>query len=139
MQAKESVQRDEWIGGVNTTALGMLEQRAWGWFHEYSKLAGPDMEPRLVMNRNASGTQTGLAKAPYLRDTRRSIGLGGFRMIHAAQVAAPGRRQYGLPYNDTVALANYTSDSHMMCAAPSYMLGSTVTHAPETRNPWIRT
>ncbi|KAA0155793.1 hypothetical protein FNF31_06035 [Cafeteria roenbergensis] len=65
-----------WQGGLNLTALRMLEDRAFGYFH-YVRSSAPDpaWTPRLTMDRNASGTQHGLSKFIYLRDTRRGFGL----------------------------------------------------------------
>lgn len=119
-EAKAVAASGRWSGGMNLTALAMLEQRAFGWFHFFSRHANASVAPRLVLSRQASGTTSGLAKMPYLRDTRRSVGLDGFRMYHAAQV---GR---ALWYNDTVALANYPSDCHRIdtCALPGYMNNS---------------
>lgn len=66
--------------------LSMLEQRAYGWFHYYgsrfnmSASFRSGLEPYLDFN--AVGTGTGLAKMPYLRDTRRSVGLDGFKLYY---------------------------------------------------------
>jgi hypothetical protein len=72
-----------WRGGLNLTSFNMSEQRAFNFFHWYIQRAGsdyPDRKGRLAMNYTFAGTASGLAKMPYLRDTRRSAGgTGGFR------------------------------------------------------------
>ena len=67
------------------TALAMLEQRAFGWFHAYSSFFPNRLKERLGLNRSFTGTGTGLSKMPYIRDTRRAVGLGGFRLTHSDQ------------------------------------------------------
>jgi hypothetical protein len=81
-QARASVQASNWAGGINTTALRMLETRAYGWFSYYARSFPAAMRGSFVLNRSYTGTSTGLAKMPYLRDTRRSIGLGANYLQH---------------------------------------------------------
>ena len=117
-------------GGLNLTALGMLEQRAYGWYHYYrghwntSAASGV-----LVLARAPVGTANGLSKMPYLRDTRRSgHGIGQFRLTFAAMTNAadPGSK-FGLRFNDTVALGNYQHDVHglRICKLPGYVTEAT--------------
>jgi hypothetical protein len=65
-----------WSGGLNLTALRMLEDRAYGYFH-WVKQTPPvaDWTDRLVLNYTTSGTRHGLSKFIYLRDSRRGFGL----------------------------------------------------------------
>lgn len=69
------------------------------------------------------GTSHGLAKLPYLRDTRRSArGLGGFRMLQS-QLAIAER------FDDTIAIGYYNVDTHLgHCAnpLPPYMQNTTI-------------
>ena len=126
-EARDSVARGDWRGGVNVTTLKMLEARAYGWFHYYNDQAAPlPQRGHLVLSRSSSGTQHGLSKLPYLRDTRRSVGLDGFRLQQAAQRPTQQRPKLGMPYNDTVALANYPSDCHglSICQLPPYLSGA---------------
>jgi hypothetical protein len=75
-----------WQGGVNLTALDMLEQRAYGWFTLLkSSAANLSIVPnrdRLALNRAVSGTEHGLSKMVYWRDTRRAVGVDGFKLLH---------------------------------------------------------
>ena len=95
----------------------------------------------VLLDRTAAGTQHGLAKMPYLRDTRRSVGLDGFRLqyTYAALRANYDRRvpeaalltkyavcsryeslanvanrssRYGVRFPDTVAIGEYGHDTH---------------------------
>lgn len=49
-------------GGVNTTVLSMLEQRAYGWFHFYAAAFPANASSKMVLSRVTSGTTTGLSK-----------------------------------------------------------------------------
>lgn len=113
-----------WAGGVNTTVLAALEQRAYGWYHAYKAFAGPEVGARMVLNASAALMPNGLS-LPYLRDTRRSIGLGGFRLMHAAQAPGPNQTVQGYVFPDRVALGNYDADDHNIatasCSKPPYM------------------
>ena len=134
-----------WAGGLNTTALSMLEQRAYGWFHYYqnhshmsnSSAALQDGTAIVVLDRAATGTETGLAKMPYLRDTRRSVGLDGFRLQYGPLANAGNRSsRYGVRFADTVAIGNYAHDTHgladSICKIPGY-----VTDAPPAKPYYI--
>jgi hypothetical protein len=123
-----------WRGGLNLTAFGMSEQRAFAFYHWYTTRAvvdHPERHGHLAMNYSLTGTASGLSKLPYLRDTRRSAGgLGGFRMFYAdlATPATPGART-GVRYNDTVGIGTYFyADIHKMnasvCDYPPYILGN---------------
>jgi hypothetical protein len=105
--ARASVSSEEWVGGVNLTALGMLEQRAFGWFHAYAASFPAEYTNRFILNRSITNTSTGLSKMPYLRDTRRSVGLGGFRLMHHNQSTAGPGGKVGVRFNDSVAFGNY--------------------------------
>ena len=122
--ARADVAAGRWAGGLNLTALAMLEERAYGWFWYYRAAFPAVDQPRLVLNRTFTGTATGLAKVPYLRDTRRSVGLGGFRARQASQTAAAGSGTgCGERFADSVGFGNYPSDDHNVntCTVPSYM------------------
>jgi hypothetical protein len=64
---------------------------------------------------------------PYLRDTRRSIGIGGFIVQQKAQVGQGSSKRVAEHFNDSVAFGNYPSDDHSIktCTPPSYMAGAT--------------
>jgi hypothetical protein len=84
----------KWRGGVNTTALAMAEQRAYGFYHWFKANASGaikgDASRFISLNASLAGTTHGLAKLPYLRDARRSAGgLGGFR-VYKDNLTLPG-------------------------------------------------
>jgi hypothetical protein len=64
----------------------------YGWFHAYAAAFPPDLQNRLIMNRNFTATATGLSKLPYLRDTRRAIGLEGYRFSHSDEIGLNGSK-----------------------------------------------
>jgi len=137
-----------WAGGLNLTAVRMLEDRAYGYFH-YVRATAPEasMVPRLVLNRTVSGTRHGLSKFLYLRDTRRGFGLPpsppprsagwpppaparpseGFRVMYfdlsQVNASAPGRPS--VRPADAVGLQTYNDDCHSLaasvCSLPPYM------------------
>jgi hypothetical protein len=123
-----------WRGGVNLTALYMLEQRSYGWLGLLQSSAAA-LEPdewagRLVLNRTTSGTQHGLSKMVYLRDSRRAVGVDGFKLLHSQLRDTPG--QTGEKFADAVALGEYNDDTHMLrnsstvtvnCSYPAYLNG----------------
>lgn len=124
-----------WRGGVNTTALYMLEQRAYGWLRLMQSSAAAlnhSWSGRVVLNRSTSGTRHGLSKFPYLRDTRRAVGVDGFRLLHAALRDTKGRT--GVRFADSVALGEYNDDTHHLknsshgvdwiCTYPKYIRGA---------------
>jgi hypothetical protein len=118
-----------WRGGLNLTALRMLEERAFGWFwflKNSSVYLDPTMPARLVLNTTTSGTAHGLSKMVYWRDTRRAIGVDGFRLTHPPLRDVPGPT--GTHFNDSVALGCYNDDTHELrvpsCVYPAYMTGA---------------
>lgn len=119
-EVRATVKNGSWAGGLNRSALRMAEDRAYGWFHEMATTGGSPLNrgpgtvtpptARLVMNRGYSGTGNGLAKFFYVRDTRRSVGLGGFRLTHEMMMAGPGRPGTGVPFGDSIGLGDYNFD-----------------------------
>lgn len=61
----------------------MLEQRAYG-SYQYMLNNTPselgDVRDRIALNYTTSGTAHGLSKMPYLRDSRRAIGVDNYRL-----------------------------------------------------------
>ena len=109
--AQASAHAGQWAGGANLTAVRMMEDRSFGWFHAMAAgnasnqhEGGPPAE-RLIINRDYSGTSLGLSKFPYMRDTRRAIGAGGFRLL--TSMMSKGRV---VAFNDTIGLGGYNFD-----------------------------
>ncbi len=105
-------QRADWQGGINLAVLSGAEQRALGW-HEWFKAHAPSsIKPEQVtLDREVLGTSTGLAKMPYIRDTRRSVGLDGF-ILKVADLGGPIANKTGKRFRDRVALGAYGVDIH---------------------------
>ena len=79
-----------WTGGVNLSALRLLEDRSFAWYHvlrNSSQVIDPSFPERIDINRTTSGTLHGLSKMVYWRDTRRAVGVDGFKLLHT-QVSA---------------------------------------------------
>ena len=105
-------QRLDWRGGINLEVLAGAERRALGW-HEWFKAHAPSsIKPEQVtLDREVLGTSTGLAKMPYIRDTRRSVGLDGF-ILKVADLGGPIANKTGKRFRDRVALGAYGVDIH---------------------------
>lgn len=124
----DALAQQPWKGGINMTALAQAEQRAYGWYHFYKQAANASIGPYLTLNTTMSGTSTGLAKMPYLRDARRAPeGIQGFKLTYAAlnTTNRPQYPRFGTYWNDTIAIGQYNSDIHSMkagyCPTPSYL------------------
>lgn len=80
-------QQRPWQGGINLTALEMLEGRAYGSYHYMLQNVPADLQhvrSRLALSYATPGTRHGLSKMPYLRDSRRAIGMQNFRLMKSA-------------------------------------------------------
>ena len=125
---RTAAQRDDWQGGVDVGVLAAAEKRALAW-HEWFRNASPDgVDPdQITLNGEVLGTGHGLAKLPYIRDTRRSVGVGGF-LLKFEDLIAPvegGRltRRTGTEFPDRVALGAYPADIHPLvgCKYPEHV------------------
>lgn len=120
-----------WRGGVNLTALARAEQRAFGYYHFFKANASvehPKVAPYLSLNKTQAGTEHGLSKMPYLRDSRRSPGgIGGYRLtVDDLRNKDPSNNKTGVRWPDTVTVGQYFyADIHKMdnktCPYPSYI------------------
>jgi hypothetical protein len=117
-----------WRGGLNLTTLAQAEQRAYGFYHWFLSNASSETQPYLALNASLTGTATGLSKMPYLRDTRRAVGIKGFRMF-SEDVLTPDpidNRTTVEPF-DAIAIGQYFyADIHQMtpatCPYPDYIV-----------------
>jgi hypothetical protein len=121
-----------WRGGINTSALAAAEQRAYSFYHFFKANASVthsgDASSFISLNASLAGTLTGLAKMPYLRDTRRSAGgIGNFR-IQKSDLSTHGViPNTAIQWPDTIAIGQYFyADIHKedktFCAYPSYIV-----------------
>ena len=120
-----------WRGGVNATAFAEAEQRALGCYHylkqNATNAANASFSDFFGLNASLAGTRGGLAKMPYLRDTRRSAaGLGGFR-VFKDNLTRPGVwSKAAVAWPDTIGIGQYFyADVHKMsadaCPYPAYV------------------
>lgn len=124
-----AAQRDDWQGGVDVETLAGAERRAFAW-HDWFRHAAPEgIDPdQITLAGDVFGTRHGLSKLPYIRDTRRSIGVGGFTLKFDDLI---GRieggeldRRTGTAFHDRVALGAYPADLHPLVGYeyPSHVL-----------------
>ena len=105
-------ERAEWQGGINPSVLAAAEQRAFAWHQWFKEHAPAGIDPRqITLDSTVLGTTHGLAKLPYIRDTRRSIGLDGF-VLKLADLTGPAEQKTGTRFADRIALGAYPADIH---------------------------
>lgn len=111
-KADAAATRDDWQGGVDVAVLAGAEERALGWHEWFKKNAPEGIDPKqIVLNSAVLGTGHGLAKLPYIRDTRRSIGLDGY-VLPMADMVGPIANRTGTKFDDRIALGAYPADIH---------------------------
>ncbi|CAF1242726.1 unnamed protein product [Adineta steineri] len=119
-------QRDtnQWQGGVNLDAIQNAERQAYGYHYWYRQNAPTKWANRTVLVRSvlAAGTCHGLAKMPYLREARRSIGFENF-LMNITTISGHARDLHGHIFYDHLCIGAYDVDIHSMiqCTYPSYM------------------
>jgi hypothetical protein len=116
----------DWRGGVNVKVLEEAERHAVGWYKYLRETAPQDIAPKLVPIP-VLGTKYGLSKVPYIRDTRRSVGVGGFVMKYAGEMLE------GINYPDSIGVGSYVPDVHSTktpgCSMPGHIMAAD--HAPK--------
>ncbi|CAF1463385.1 unnamed protein product, partial [Rotaria sordida] len=119
-------QRDtnQWQGGVNINAIREAERQAYGYHYWYRAKAPTNWANRTVLVRSVStaGTCHGLAKMPYLRESRRSIGINNF-LLNISMISGNARDIHGYIPHDRLCLGAYNVDIHSMsqCKYPAYI------------------
>ncbi|MGL4514994.1 MAG: FAD-dependent oxidoreductase [Lacipirellulaceae bacterium] len=127
-KAKSAATATDWVGGIDLAVLAAAEKRAlaWhDWFRRHAPLddSGESIDPDcFTLAGDVLGTGHGLAKLPYIRDTRRSIGVDGF-LLKFADLIGPAERKTGTAFPDRVALGAYAADIHPIvgCTYPPYV------------------
>ena len=113
-----------WRGGVNLEALRGGEEQAVGWHYWFRANAPTEWTNRTVFVNSSSWTGTchGLAKMPYLRESRRSIGLNNF-LMNISTINGTASDLHGYIFPDRMCLGAYDVDIHRMklCDYPSYI------------------
>ncbi|KAL9643031.1 hypothetical protein ABK040_010722 [Willaertia magna] len=118
-------QLNDWMGGVNITTLIESEYLAYGWHYAFKKMSSDaDVRDRITLDKTVFGTCHGLCKVPYIRDTKRSIGLDDFVMKINDITGTYPEQLVGNIYYDHIAIGTYSVDIHVLygCKYPSYML-----------------
>lgn len=78
--AAASVHAGDWAGGYDMASIDVAERYSYSSFRAYRDLAPTKWKGKLQINGTYMGTCTGLSKMPYIRDGRRSVGIGDFLM-----------------------------------------------------------
>jgi hypothetical protein len=121
-RAGTSAQKGNWMGGIDPKVLAGAERRAYAWHHWFKEHAPPPFVPgQVTLDRGVLGTGHGLAKLPYIRDTRRSIGLDGF-ILKLADLGGSPANMTGKRFRDRIALGAYEADIHRIagCEFPAF-------------------
>ncbi len=122
-RAETAVQRKNWQGGIDIRAIEEAERHAYGWF-KWLREKYPDGENKnLMLSRNEGSvkgvfdTGNGLAKLPYIRDTRRSVGNGNFMLKYYEDLLP------GVNFEDSIGIGAYVPDVHPSanCTMPPHI------------------
>ena len=120
-KAETAAEVGDWRGGMDLGQMAAAERQALGW-HWFLKMQSPNPS-RVVLDGEALGTRHGLSKLPYMRDSRRSIGIQDF-VLRASDISVPVAQ--GVPtivgniFPDRVALGWYGMDKRLLtgCGYP---------------------
>jgi hypothetical protein len=124
-------QRDagRWAGGLNLSVLYQAELTAYGWYEWYIDQASNVGIPRSKLElTNLTGAVHRLSKMPYMRDTRRSVGLDGFRLQYIDMYRG-SEHTFGLKFPDRISIGDYPTDMHLVrtCKYPDYVNNKNMT------------
>jgi len=120
---KTIAQKSDWTGGVDINVLKSAERHAVGWYYFLKSKTPESVQKRMARAWGIFGTGTGLSKVPYLRDTRRSIGLNNFVLKFQDLTANNSKDVTGEQFPDRVGIGSYVADFHGLttCKLPTYM------------------
>jgi len=113
-----AAERADWKGGIKVAELSRAEKHAVAFYFYMKTHPGRFLETRFLNGTdplNMMGTKTGLAKFPYIRGTRRIIGLDNFRILerYFADTSDPNYTGgSSFRYFDSVGIGNYAVDVH---------------------------
>lgn len=121
-KAEAAAETSDWRGGVNYDVLEAAERHAIGWYRWLREREPRGRGDHISMAADVFGTAHGLSKFPYLRDTRRSIGIGDF-VISANDLITGTTGKTAVAYEDRVAVGLYNGDIHPLqtCSYPAYI------------------
>ncbi len=118
-----AVSRTNWRGGVDLQVMAAAEQRALAWHHWFKQHAASGISAsHIAIAPHVLGTGHGLSKLPYIRDTRRSIGIEKF-VLKISDLMGDDGAVLGREFPDTVALGAYPADVHPLvgCSYPAHV------------------
>lgn len=98
-----------WAGGINVQVVEAMERFSMGGFYALNRAAPTGFANHTRVNSTALGTCNGLARLPYIRDTRRSIGLDDF-LLNLSALAPAGSGATARRPPDTVAIGYHGVD-----------------------------
>jgi hypothetical protein len=114
-ETMRQVEEDAWVGGVDIAQLQRAEEWAYG-FHNFIRRKAPE-GPRITLDRGTVfGSSTGLSVVPYLRDSRRAVGIDGF-VMPVRDIVLGGTspsNTTGVEYPDSLAIGLYDVDLHAL-------------------------
>lgn len=129
LDAAREVQSDDWRGGIETETLREAELHALGWYAHLRSQGWVSWNgvtthvgARIKLS-DVFGTPHGLAKLPYLRESRRSVGIDDFVLRYQEHLLP------GVQFEDAVGVGSYAADIHSTwnfdaqgkCAMPAYL------------------
>jgi hypothetical protein len=118
-RAQVEAQRSNWKGGISINALQKAETHALGWQKYYKEKSARNVGIDVAV----MGTANGLSKFPYIRDSRRSVGVDGFFIKNEDIWPQPGSKK-GRQFDDSIGIGLYVADVHSVLngtSAPQYM------------------
>jgi hypothetical protein len=105
---------DQWQGGVNLDTIMNAERRSYGTHYWFRERAPPEWANRTVFAKASStGTCHHLAKLPYMRESRRSIGYRNF-LMNLTTITGSARNLHGYIFDDRLCIGSYPVDIHYM-------------------------
>ena len=113
-RAQTARQLDDWMGGVDLDVMSAAEERAFAWHHWFKERTPARFgKDRVSLATDVMGTSHGLSKLPYIRDTRRSIGLDNF-LLTVKDLAPTSPGEIAKHFDDRICLGAYPVDIHPM-------------------------
>lgn len=118
-KAQTLAQASDWQGAANLSSLSLAEEHAMAWYFWLKPRrpgSFPTVDTRYLRGAdplNMMGTPHGLAKFPYIRCTRRIVGLDNFRITgrYWRNTQAAGyTNETSFRYFDSVGIGNYSAD-----------------------------
>ncbi|MEI8027106.1 MAG: FAD-dependent oxidoreductase [Pseudomonadota bacterium] len=118
-KAAAKAETSRWSGGIDLDVLRRAENHAFAWATFYADKTPANPSVNIKLDKTLLGTEHGLAKMPYVRDTRRSLGLDNFLLkFKDLDGSATGSSPIGTPFDDRVAIGAYVADFHNIQRCP---------------------